>query len=114
MSFMSNAPDTPEPSPAPGAFATLRKPLFIIGVLFVVWLLVGHMAQYFLPARPVEPAPRMPLSAPTPPPIVSPKKDERINELQNHIALLETKLKNMEDLLVALPKSSGENAASDD
>lgn len=79
---------------------SLRKPLFIIGVLLIAWLFVGHMAPRFMPAPPVQ------TLAPAP-------DDGRVAALQARIGQLETKVKALEEMTAALPKPSG-NTAGDE
>lgn len=91
----------------------MRKTMFIAGLLFIAWILLGQAgSRLFMTHNPQTAARETPVSSdsvaqhPAFQDMLK-EKDEQIAELRNHIDQLDARLKTFEDVLAASPKPAG-------
>ncbi len=99
--------DTTAPAPAPGILVRLRRPLFALAMLFVLWLVFQLFAPAIFPlVQPDGAGQQAATDFPTAANETPEEKDAKIAALESRIDQMEAKLKTLEDVITGLPKSA--------
>lgn len=98
----------PEKPVRPNPFDGLRRVVFIAGLFFIAWVLLGQVGMRML-RGPHQPMPMREETAvlPSASPEIVKEKDAEIAALRTRLDQMDAKLKILEDVVVASPKPAG-------